>query len=212
MIAQTPLVIIGEAVAAGLVVGFATWIARKLIQQDAPALPSFNARTSGTHSPVVAVDSATNSPIAVGTIVHQSNVYHPPAGIATPKPAADCDSNPTPAEVSTFYKQLNPYQRTVSSAHHQGIPVHWRLVYNDISHGPDEAGDVRIASRSPAPDYFREVWVHFSININEHPRFKIAHKGQAFWLDGTIDTATAGFVEVVCCGITWESPETSEGN
>ncbi|HEY1502635.1 MAG TPA: hypothetical protein VGF88_23880, partial [Acidobacteriaceae bacterium] len=195
MIAQTVPVIIGETAVGGLIVIFIGWATKKLAKQDSSS-PALKAGTGGLDSPVLAItdsptimpsavvgDGATNSPVAVGMIVHQSNVYNAATpGIAKPVPSVD--STPTPAEVVDFYKPLNPYQRSVSGTHHEGIPVHWRLRFNGFCEGPYEDGDAKIASETPSErSSFDRVGIFFKININEYPRFKIAQKGQILWLD-----------------------------
>jgi hypothetical protein len=204
MVAQTVPVIIGEAVAAGLIVGVVTWAVRKLLRREMPVvLPVAAAVVSDnlTNSPVAVVgNNATNSPVAVGMVVHQSSVYNTLVPVETVKPAPQRDSIPSPEEVVDYYDRLTPYQRNQSQENHKGINVHWRVVYRSIF-DLGEDGSVRILA-TPKKD-LPFVGIYLEVNLTDHPQFKIAHKGEEFWLDGTIIKAGGDFIFIDCTAIRW---------
>jgi len=197
---QTPAVIIGEAVAATLIAGFVTFFIKKLI--------GGRPREAGVSVKTAIGDKTTNSPMAVGATVHQSNTYNMVAPSETAQPP-DLESSPSPEEVRGYFADLTPYQQLQSRNHHSGIKVHWRLVYETINQGPDPNGNAQIMARSlPSKRHAFGVPVFFWIGLDDHPKFRIVHSGEIFWLDGTIDETGEGsnpIIYVNCTAIKWES-------
>ncbi len=203
MIAQTPVVIIGESVVAALIAALITFLIRRAIIGSP--------RDAAVSATKLVGGNATSSPIAVGGTVHQSNFMGAVTVQEAPSAPLERDSSPTPEDVSSFHRDLNPYQRTQSRNQHRGITVHWRLAYKSLVGPPSASGDVSVFAKS-APSK-GNVWgedVVFRISLNEWPAFKIAPMGRVFWLDGTIGEIAEGapvIIHVDATGIKWEADE-----
>jgi hypothetical protein len=193
-IVQTVPVIVGEAVAAGLIVAFVTFVTKRLLKsgrQDAGLAVAGNIG-----------ENSTNSPIAFGATVHQSIVYNGQSGAELEK-QRQVESGPSPTSVTNFYDRLTPYERIKSGQHHQGIKVRWRLSYSSIYPSEEDANQAQVWAL-PADGYIPNVI--FQVNLKDSPEFKIAHSGEIFWLDGTIQSVDTPGIMVECHRIHWEQP------
>jgi hypothetical protein len=174
----------GIGVAIAVLIG--NWIISKKkkekVTQDSPSITKNSPQTAGTNSPI-------NNQIFTGTA--QGNVTQTIQHIHNPGPTAidlEFHEHPTPNEIDKAISAAPPYQQQSLREAYVAQRVDWILRFNSID-PPFRFSDESIEQLWTVrcvPENGNLVFIKFQIDIDEHPQFKLLHKGKSIRIKGLI--------------------------
>ena len=110
-----------------------------------------------------------------------------------PVPAEQAPSDITPQDIIKYLDSLPPLQKDSAAEHYKGIKVSWMLNLQDGRTLPDGKFHMMMLSKGEYP------WVYCDVDPEQYPILRVINKTQLFTVEGEIEAAQKGTIELKNC-------------